>query len=237
MARVSWKENQVLNIETRKGIFVVGQMLKHPYIRFYNMFSTESSLHNVNTMELSVLFTAAVTRQYLRCSRISVLKDAVPDIRKIDSDTWINQYPGSRKVVAYQGDDQEFNCVILGHKPGGMLVKKDLWWSPTPEQPVRTHISGVFDEIICADIPLEANDIIDKYELTGLCVFPYTNERLYLCSLYNKSVDPYKDLVFNRSLPKEYSLAIKIISGGTDDKQRKEILNTYFTDSAELNFK
>ena len=30
---------------------------------------------------------------------------------------------------------------------------------------------------------------------------------------------------------------IKIISGGSDDKQRKEILNTYFTDSAELNFK
>lgn len=74
MARVSWKENRVLNIETRKGVFVVGQMLKHPYIRFYNMFSTESTLHNVNTMKLSVLFTAAVTKQYLRCSRISVLK-------------------------------------------------------------------------------------------------------------------------------------------------------------------
>lgn len=234
MARISWKENQVLIVETRKGVYVVGQMLKHPYIRFYNMFYTESSPHNVNTMELSVLFTAAVTRQFLRCSQICILKDAVSDIRKNDSDIWINQYPGSRKVVAYQGNGQEISCVILGHKPGGMLVKKDLWWSPTPEQPLRSHISGVFDEVICSDIPLESNDIIDKYELTGLCVFPYTNERLYLCSLYNKSVDPYKDLVFNRSLPEEYRLAVEIISGGFDDKHRKEILNTYFTDTTKV---
>ena len=130
MTRVSWKENRVLNIETRKGVFVVGQMLKHPYIRFYNMFSTESTLHNVNTMKLSVLFTAAVTRQYLRCSQISILKDAIPDIRKIDSDTWINQYPGSRKVVAYQGDDQEINCVILGHKAWRYVSKERFMVEP-----------------------------------------------------------------------------------------------------------
>ena len=112
-----------------------------------------------------------------------------------------------------------------------MLVKKNLWWIPTPEQPIRLHSSGVFDEIICSDIPLTANDIIDKYELTGLCVFPYTNERLYLCSLYNKSVDPYKDLIFNRNLTDNYRLAVEIISGGFNDKKRNEILSTYFTDS------
>ncbi len=34
MTRISWKENRVLSIETRKGVYVVGQMLKQPYIRF-----------------------------------------------------------------------------------------------------------------------------------------------------------------------------------------------------------
>ena len=60
-------------------------------------------------------------------------------------------------------------------------------------------------------------------------MFPYTNERLYLCSLYNKSVDPYKDLIFNRNLPDNYRLAVEIISGGFNDKKRNEILSTYFT--------
>lgn len=58
-------------------------------------------------------------------------------------------------------------------------------------------------------------------------MFPYTNERLYLCSLYNKSVDPYKDLIFNRSLPDNYRLAVEIISGDYDDKNRNEILSAY----------
>jgi hypothetical protein len=231
MTRISWKENRVLSIETRKGVYVVGQMLKQPYIRFYNMFTTESSPNNVNTIKLTVLFTAAITRQFLRYSQVYVLKDATPDIREIDSDIWINQFSGSRKVIAYQGSGEEIGCMILGNKPGGLLVKKNLWWTPTTEQPIRLHPSGVFDEIICSDIPLTANDIIDKYELTGLCVFPYTNERLYLCSLYNKSVDPYKDLIFNRNLPDNYRLAVEIISGGFNDKKRNEILSTYFTDS------
>lgn len=65
MNRISWKENLVLSIETRKGVYVVAQMLKQPYIRFYNMFSTESSPSNVNTTELTILFTAAITRQFL----------------------------------------------------------------------------------------------------------------------------------------------------------------------------
>lgn len=234
MVRISWKENRVLSIETRKGVYVIGQMLKQPYIRFYNMFSTESTPSNVNTMKLTVLFTAAVTRQFLRYSQVCILKDATSDIRRIDSDIWINHFSGNRKVVVYQGGGQEIECVILGYKPGGLLVKKDLWWSPTPEQPVRLHPSGVFDEVICSDIPLKADDIIDKYELTGLCVFPYTNERLYLCSLYNKSVDPYKDLIFNRSLPNSYRLAVEIISGSSDDKRRKKILSTYFTDLEQI---
>ena len=91
------------------------------------MFTTESTPNNVNTIKLTVLFTAAITRQFLRYSQVYVLKDATPDIRKIDSDIWINQFSGSRKVIAYQGSGEEIDCMILGNKPGGLLVKKNLW--------------------------------------------------------------------------------------------------------------
>ena len=111
-----------------------------------------------------------------------MLKDATPDIREIDSDIWINQFSGSRKVIAYQGSGEEIGCMILGNKPGGLLVKK-IMWIPTPEQPIVYIQVEFFDEIICSDIPLTANDIIDKYELTGLCVF-HIPMNDYICVLY-----------------------------------------------------
>lgn len=231
MSKIFWKENRVLNIETRKGIYIIAQMLKQPYIRFYNKFSTESNPHSIDTTGLTVLFTAAVTRQFLQYSQIYILKNTIPNIQKIDSDIWINQYPGNRSIVAYQGSGEEINCLILGNKPGGYLVKKDLWWTSSPEQPTRLHPSDIFDKIVSETIPLEANEIIDKYELTGLCVFPLANERLYLCYLYNKNVDPYKDLIFNRNLPENYRLAVEIISGSSNSKRREYILKNYFTDS------
>lgn len=49
----------------------------------------------------------------------------------------------------------------------------------------------------------------------------------YICVLYIIKVYPYKDLIFNRSLPDNYRLAVEIISGGYDDKNRNEILSAY----------
>ena len=112
-----------------------------------------------------------------------------------------------------------------------MLVKKDIGWSPTTSHPVRQHKSGLFDAVILDEIPLNADEIIDNHELTGLCVFPLTNERLYLCHRYNKNVDPYKDLVFDRKLAEDYRLSVEIISGGTNDERRNEIIDTYFRHS------
>lgn len=235
MARVCWKENRVISIETRKGLYVVAQMLKSPYIRFYHYFSTEPAPNGIDTTQLKLLFTAPVTRQFLRFSYIIPLKNARANLQNIDSDTWINLYPCNRKVQAYQGSAKEISCIIGGEnfdgRHGGMLVKKDIGWSPTTSHPVRQHKSGLFDAVILDEIPLNADEIIDNYELTGLCVFPLTNERLYLCHRYNKNVDPYKDLVFGRKLPEDYRLSVEIISGGTNDERRNEIIDTYFRHS------
>ncbi len=62
----------------------------------------------------------------------------------------------------------------------------------------------------------------------GLAVFPLTNERLYLCYKAGKNVDPTKDLKFNREIPKEYKIAIEIMSGGGDKENKEKILDTYF---------
>ena len=167
MARVCWKENRVISIETRKGLYVVAQMLKSPYIRFYHYFSTEPAPDGIDTTQLKLLFTAPVTRQFLRFSYIIPLKNARANLQNIDSDTWINLYPCNRKVQAYQGSAKEISCIIGGEnfdgRHGGMLVKKDIEWSPTTSHPVRQHKSGLFDAVILDEIPLNADEIIDNY--------------------------------------------------------------------------
>lgn len=32
-----WKEGKIIGIETRKGVFGLAQMLKKPFLRFYNV--------------------------------------------------------------------------------------------------------------------------------------------------------------------------------------------------------
>jgi len=44
-----WKEGKIISIETRKGIFVLAQMLKSPYLRFYNVFKEDEEWGGVDT--------------------------------------------------------------------------------------------------------------------------------------------------------------------------------------------
>lgn len=224
---ISWKEHKVISIETRKGLFVIAQMLRDPYIRFYNSFRTDENWKGVDLKKCETLFTVTVLRQFLKCSNITHVKNIEADTDRADSDVWIHQKEGFRKVKVWQGTEHEKELLIIGKTPGGYLVKKDIWWRPTPKMLVRSHPSGVFDSLLMQDIPLDEKDIINKNELTNLSSFPGLNERLYLCNLFNKNVDPYKDLVFDREIPIDYNIAIEILSTQDEDRQ-KEILDTYF---------
>jgi len=223
-----WKEGKIISIETRKGIFVLAQMLKEPYIRFYKAFREDENWGKIDTSIFDTLTVTAVIAQFLKSSNISIIKEAIPDTKREDSDTWIKQNSGFRKVKTWDGTENELEFTIIGEKSGGSLVKKNLWWSPTPGNPTRPHPSGVIDSVILEDIPLNANAIIDQHDLTNLAVYPSLNERLYLCYKLDKNVDPYKDLVFNREISEEYSVAIDIFSAGGNAEKKENILNTYF---------
>lgn len=224
-----WKEGKVISIETRKGIFVLAQMLKKPFLRFYNTFREDENWGKIDLHLFDTLFSKAIiTGSFLRHSEVKVLKDALPDTTREESDTWIQQNSGSRTVNVWRGTDQEKEFIILGSEAGGSLVKKDLWWQPTPVQPVRPHISGVIDAVVLDKIPLDADDLIDGHELTNLSLYPSLNERLYLCYKLNRNVDPYRDLVFDRHIPKEYQVAIEIMAAGANKEEKERILHTYF---------
>lgn len=199
-------------------------MLKRPYLRFYNTFKENKNWGKTDVSTLETLFLKGVTtRSFLKFSNVTVVKDAIPDLERKDSDVWINGFTGSRKVKVWENTEDEKEFYILGAKAGGNLVEKDL-----NKGGIYDHPSGIFDKIIIENIPLNADDIIDKHETMSLGVFPLTNERLYQCYKAGKNVDPSKDLMFNREIPKAYNIAIEIMSGGGSKENKEKILYTYF---------
>ncbi len=225
---ISWKENKVISVETRRSLFVLAQMLRDPYIRFYNTFQTNEDWKSIDLKNCKTLFTVTVTRQFLKCSNISYIKEVQADIDREDLSIWIHQKDGFREIKVWPKTELEKEFIILGSEPGGDLVEKDIWWQPTSKNPTRNHPSGVFDSLLKKDIPLDADDIINKYELTNLSTYPGLNERLYLCNLLNKNVNPYKDLVFDKEISLDYKVAIDIISTKGDIEEKERILNTFF---------
>jgi hypothetical protein len=219
-----WKEGKIMSIETRKGVFVLAQMLKSPYLRFYNAFREDESWGKVDANNLETLFVKGITaKSFLKNSNVTVLKDAVPDVGRKDSDIWISGFPGHRKTKIWVNTADEKEFFILGSEAGGRLVRRDIY-----KEGKYDHPSGIFDEILIDNIPFDDDETIDNHETMSLGVFPLTNERLYQCYKAGKNVDPSKDLMFNRDIPKEYKIAVEIMSGGGGKENKEKILDTYF---------
>ncbi|WMJ71878.1 hypothetical protein RCC89_01640 [Cytophagaceae bacterium ABcell3] len=213
---IPWKENKIISIETRKGTYVIAQMLKSPYLRFYNTFMDSENWGKIDLSFFETLFVNSVTKQFLQSSNISVVKDAIPDLNRELPKEWIQGYMGNRKVKVWAETENEREFIILGDKPGGSLISRDISKGGNQDKKIILH-----------DIPLDANNIIDEHELTGLCVFPLSNERLFLCHILGKNVDPNKDLIFDRSIPLEYKIYIDIKTA-TGHNEKDQILNEYY---------
>ncbi|WP_299220767.1 hypothetical protein [uncultured Aquimarina sp.] len=221
---ISWKENKVISIETRKNVFVLAQMLKRPYLKFYNLFNLDNNWENVDLNKIDTLFVNAVTNQFLKFSNISEVKNINPKTSNKDVKLWIKGFSGNRKVVVFENTEFEKEIIILGSTPGGLLVERSIYKKGKYEHP-----SGLFDKVVIDNIPLNKSELINNHELMSLAVFPSMNERLFLCYKKKKNVDPFKDLRFDKKLViDDHKIFIEIISS-SDKSDQEKILQDYFT--------
>ena len=207
MGRVIWKENKVLSIETRKGIFVLAQMIKSPYLIFFNSFQEDNKFKDTNLENTPILFLHAVTKQFLKNSNIETLKiKPITDYQP--PKLWIQEDADSRKVTVWKGTKNEKEFISFG-KNGASLVEKDIL-----KDGKYNHPSGIYDKLIKHINPknIDINSIID-YELTSIEVYPSLNERLFLCNQKGTNVDPAKNILFNIDMPLEYEKYVDIVSG------------------------
>jgi hypothetical protein len=206
MAKIVWKANQVISIETRSkdedrknNIYVLAQMINNAQLLIFDLYSENNNWGDVNLNEVPILFSTTVTRQFIKNSNI--YKQSIKPLTNFELPKYKIESlgMGSRHVTVWKGTTNERNVLILG-QGGGRLIEEDM------------STGNYKTQIIMPSIPETDSETIDKYELTNVRVYAELNERLYLCYKFGKNVDPLKDLIFDRPIPLEYKEYIDIIS-------------------------
>ena len=203
---ISWKENKIISIQLRNGVYVLGQMIKKPYLIFFKVYSKDGTW-NIDTLSVDdILFCHAVTRQFLKLSQIKDVKgihglEGYGQLFKF----WIISGEFER-MTFWKGTKNERTFITAGLH-NCLLVEKDI-----QEDSKNTHLPGVYKKEI-RKLTVKDYDSVKAYELTTIEIYPNLNERLYLCYKLKKNVDPEKDIMFRQQIPLEYKTYLDIISG------------------------
>jgi hypothetical protein len=194
MARIPWREGKVLSVETRSKIFVIAQMLVAPYMAFFHLFRKHDQWDDVDLQQVDLLFCCAVARQFIRHSQ-ATRQDIAPARFKSLPRRWISGDAEATVVTIWKGTRHQRDVMILGEK-GGSLIEEDM--------------GSDSSKVIKKRIAFSDDATIDNHELTDIRIYPELNERLYLCYKFGRNVDPLKDLMFRREIPREYNRYIDI---------------------------
>jgi hypothetical protein len=206
MAKIIWKANQVISIETKRkdenretNVYVLAQMINKVQLLIFDLFNTDNDWSDIDIEKAPILFCTSVTRQFITNSNIfkqnikGLINYEAPK-RKIDS-----LGMGSRYVTVWGGTPDEKKILILG-QGGGRLIEKDI------------SLGIGIEKVIIPSVAKTDLETINKYELTNVRIYAEFNERLYLCYKMKKNVDPLKDLIFDLPIPLEYKEYMDIIS-------------------------
>ena len=92
---------------------------------------------------------------------------------------------------------------------GGRLYRREIY--ETYEEAWGEH------EVIMEAILFDDHETIDNHEPDILITHPTENERLFLRHQFVQTVDPTKDLMFQRELPVEYEQCMRLIAEESDE--------------------
>lgn len=200
-----WKSGKVISIRLRNGVYVLAQMVREPYLVFFNHFKEENSWKGVTLKEENILFCKAVTRQFLRSSPVTIVKYLEPLLDYRLPKEWIYSHMGGHPItVSVKGRERQ--VAGFGHRLSLVQADKD---SGMPED---NPIMGLFQDYIISDIKEKDWERVGDAELMSIEVFPTLNERLYLCYLYGKNVNPEQNLCLGRNVPDDYETYVDLLT-------------------------
>lgn len=215
MKRVIWKEGKYFSLKLRDESYVLAQMSVDPYITFFNIFKKEDAWEDVELTEDNILFCVPTIRQFLKSN---IKRANVREVKEIPAprvfpppSMWLNPV-GDKEFRIWEGTPFERHFPFHS---GYRLVEKDMYCRK------NNKIDGLFLRIIEDYYPVDPSQNydellkkIEKYEPTFLCGYPSLNERLCLCNLFSKNVNPILEMEFApQNLPTEYWDFFMLLSG------------------------
>ena len=207
-----WKPGKVISIRLRNGVYVLAQMVRDPYLVFFNHFNEENNWKGVTLKEENILFCKAVTRQFLRYSPVAIIKEVNPLLDYELPKEWIYSHMGGHPItVSVKGRDRQ----VAGFGQRLSLVQADK----ESGQPEDNPLLGLFQAYILPDIQEQDWERVGQAELISIEVFPTLNERLYLCFLFGKNVNPELDISLGKPLPDEYETYLDILSNSPEARR------------------
>ena len=198
-SRIIWKKDSLFSIRLRNGHYALLQMLSiGGQVAVFNCFQETDKWSDVRLSADKVLFTGTILRSITSRSVTAIHKDVVPVANLKCSEERISIGDGFRYVTVWKGTDDERTFLMMGVGENRLR---------------RTDYENDRYREEYTPIAIEDFELYEDVELTGLYDYPEFNERLLLCELFGRNVDPLKEIAFNRSLPLEYRTYIDIISG------------------------
>ncbi|WP_257390035.1 hypothetical protein [Streptococcus pseudopneumoniae] len=83
----------------------------------------------------------------------------------------------------------------------------------------QSYIISDIKSYIISDIKEQDWDRVGQAELMSIEVFPTLNERLYLCFLYGKNINPEQDISLGKPLPDGYETYIDILTNSPEARR------------------
>lgn len=204
-----WKSGKVISIRLRNGVYVLAQMVREPYLVFFNHFKEDNCWKGVTLKEEDILFCKAVTRQFLRYSPVTIVKDLEPLLDYRLPKEWIYSHmEGHPITVSVKGRERQL--AGFGRRCSLVLADKDSG------QPEDNPLMGLFQAYILPDIQEQDWERVGQAELMSIEAFPTLNERLYLCFLHGKNVNPELDISLGKPLPNDYETYIDILTNSPE---------------------
>lgn len=206
MGKTAMRENTVVAIQTRKGLYVVAQALKHRTMMFFNIFTTDPNTVSCDLETAEKLCVVTPIRSFFDHSEMVKLN--IKPASDIDGYRYRNhlafQLTGSygfKKIIVYKGTKDELT--VPTYTGEFRLVDSKL------------QTLQLLDKI-------QDLDIILSHQLDTMGSYEELNERLYLSHLYGRYVEPDRDLQLGIT-PITYKVYFQIMAEQISEMEWSEL--------------
>lgn len=197
--RPTYKDGRVFSIRLRNGVFALLQMIGgNGKVAVFNLFRKRDEWSNDEVNSDNVLFYCQIIKDVLKKSDVRSCNHLKGAENFVYPDFTINTSGGFRHITLWKGTTHERTFLTEGNGSYG------VWRSICVEGKITEDYTS---------ITMKDYDRYRHLELSNLRAYPEFNERLYLCSIFKRNIDPLKEIAFDRPLDTQCHVYVDIIAG------------------------